>query len=139
MSTVPQILTDALERLPQPLFDPRPLWECVEVMEVDRAIATITELISLYLTDSLGYRERILEAIAQKDDDALRRAAHTLKSSSRSLGAAALGELCESLEEHAIAKRFTLASLQKRRFEKNFDDSLTILKQLQQDLSASIP
>ena len=128
-------LKTLFEQLPSPLFDTTLLWECCEVMDTDDAIATVLELIALYLDDAVVQRDRIQIAIAQKDGDQLRRAAHTLKSSSRSLGAAALGELCETLEEHAIAHRLALASLQQGRFEQIFDQSLTILAQLHQDIS----
>lgn len=128
-------LKTLLDQLPSPLFDCTLLWDCFEVMDIDDAIATVSELIALYLDDAVVHRDRIQTAIAQKDGDQLRRAAHTLKSSSRSLGAAALGDLCEILEEHAIANRLTLASLQRNRLEQLFDQSLTILAKLHREIA----
>ena len=128
------VLSLALDKLPSPLFDTQLLWELVEVIGADQAIAAIPELITLFTRDAPNYRETILTAILQQDGEPLRQSAHTLKSSSRSLGAAGLGQACETLEEHAINGRFDLALQQHLAFETLFDTSLTILNQLAQDL-----
>ncbi|MEM9771964.1 MAG: Hpt domain-containing protein [Cyanobacteria bacterium P01_D01_bin.73] len=124
-----------LNQLPTPLFDPAPLRHYVELAKLNQEIATLIRIIEPYLKDASTYRQQVCQAIAQEDADALRRAAHTLKSSSRSLGAIELGKICEAMEQNAIAKRFAIASLQRRKLEKVFDESVRILTQLSQDLS----
>ncbi|MEM1427065.1 MAG: Hpt domain-containing protein [Cyanobacteria bacterium P01_H01_bin.130] len=127
-------LSEALEQLPRPLFDTQLLLELIDVIGAESAIAAIPELITLFAQDAPQYRTAILTAIAQEDGDTLRRSAHTLKSSSRSLGAAGLGQVCEALEECAIKGRFDLARQQHAEFEPLLDQSLTILNQLAQRL-----
>ncbi len=134
MTGLPPSLSQALEQLPRPLFDTQLLLELIDVIGPEQAIAAIPELITLFVRDAPQYRAAILTAITQQDGDTLRRSAHTLKSSSRSLGAASLGQACESLEEYAIQGRFDLARQQRPEFETLLEQSLTILNQLAQDL-----
>jgi PAS domain S-box-containing protein len=67
-------------------------------MAGDDAAAIITELIDYYLEDSPKLLQSIMEAIKQEDANGLQRAAHTLKSSSASLGALKFSQLCKALE-----------------------------------------
>lgn len=57
------------------------------------------QLMTLYLTSSLTLMEGIRSAVASRDSQALMNAAHTLKSSSMSLGATGLGGTCARLEQ----------------------------------------
>ena len=134
MTGTPSSLFQTLEKLPRPLFETQLLLELIDVIGAEQAIAAIPELIALFAKDAPQYRAAILTAIAQQDGETLRRSAHTLKSSSRSLGAASLGQACESLEECAINHRFDLARQQHPEFETLLEESLTILNQLAQDL-----
>ncbi len=58
----------------------------------------LTKLISVYFESSLKQVKGILDAVADHDAAALEIAAHTLKSSSASLGAVNFGEMCRELE-----------------------------------------
>ncbi len=66
----------------------------------------LAELIDTYLADSTGLVAELHRALAAGDTDAFRRAAHTLKSSSASLGAASLSARWKELE--MIARGGTL-------------------------------
>lgn len=57
------------------------------------------KLISLYLNFSSGLVEHIKSAIRASDGQSLASAAHSLKSSSLSMGARKLGALCHELEQ----------------------------------------
>ena len=61
------------------------------------------KVLSLYLFDSPKLVEGILSAVEKGDGESLRRAAHTLKSSSANVGANDLPELCRKIEEMARA------------------------------------
>jgi PAS domain S-box-containing protein len=61
----------------------------------------VAEIISLYLEDSPKQVEAIKAAMAGRDSDLLRNAAHKLKGSSAQVGAIVLSEVCRSLEEIA--------------------------------------
>jgi HPt (histidine-containing phosphotransfer) domain-containing protein len=61
----------------------------------------LAELIDTYLVDGVGLLAAVELAIADRNADDLRRAAHSLKSNSATLGARALAALCLELEEQA--------------------------------------
>jgi HPt (histidine-containing phosphotransfer) domain-containing protein len=63
--------------------------------------AFMSELIDTYLEDASGLLGSMQRAIASLDTVELRRAAHTLKSSSASVGARVLAGLCQDLEQRA--------------------------------------
>ena len=63
--------------------------------------AFLAELIDTFLADGTDLVSSIRTAAASGDAAALRRAAHTLKSNSRTFGATALGDLCQQIEERA--------------------------------------
>jgi HPt (histidine-containing phosphotransfer) domain-containing protein len=58
----------------------------------------VRDLIDAYVTDSAGQLEAIEEALAADDAEALVRPAHTLKSSSATVGAMDLSSLARTLE-----------------------------------------
>lgn len=58
----------------------------------------LAELMGDYVEDAPELARQIADAAAAEDRDALRIAAHTLKSNSRDFGAVALAELCADLE-----------------------------------------
>ncbi len=60
------------------------------------------ELIEAYVQDSQALTEAMQNALAGGDDEALRRAAHTLKSNSASVGATRLAALCRELEQSGL-------------------------------------
>jgi hypothetical protein len=63
-----------------------------------RADSILNKIIKLYLADSPQYLQQIEAAIAHGDADALRKAAHSLGSSSANLGALAFAQACKQIE-----------------------------------------
>ena len=61
--------------------------------------------IDTFLDDAPGLMAEIEGAVASGDAAALRRAAHTLKSNSRTFGALRLGDLGQVIEEYAASAR----------------------------------
>ncbi|MBD2087126.1 Hpt domain-containing protein [Coleofasciculus sp. FACHB-542] len=62
------------------------------------AEAILGEMIDCYLDDAPKLLEAIAIAVAQANAPQLQRTAHTLKSSSATLGATTLAQLCKELE-----------------------------------------
>ena len=72
----------------------------------------LERLIAAYLDEAPKHVTGIKVGIAAGDQDAVKIAAHTLKSSSANLGAIRLAELCQSIESAAVTNdRTTLADL----------------------------
>ncbi len=96
-----------------PSFDPTVLQELRASVGGDDGF--ITELINTYRADSGGQLDAIEAAITGSDPAALVRPAHSLKSSSASVGAQKLSEICRGLELDArsglIADGARLAAL----------------------------
>lgn len=59
------------------------------------------EVVVLYLDDAPRYLDEARGAIASQDCEALHRAVHSLKGSSRYVGGASLADLCQELENEA--------------------------------------
>jgi CheY-like chemotaxis protein/HPt (histidine-containing phosphotransfer) domain-containing protein len=72
--------------------------------------AILTKLISLYFDSSSRHIKSILDAVNDNDISSLQTAAHTLKSSSASLGAMNLSEKCKELEMMARSGDITDAA-----------------------------
>lgn len=68
----------------------------------DEDTAGIRELLNDYLTDAERLRAEIYRAVSDKDEDALRLAAHSLKSTSATFGARQLSSLCAEFEQCSI-------------------------------------
>ena len=60
--------------------------------------SVLANVVRAYLESSAELLGELHDAAETRDAEALRRAAHTLKSSSRNVGARTLGDLCEHLE-----------------------------------------
>jgi histidine phosphotransfer protein HptB len=71
--------------------------------------AFLAELIDTYLADAPGLLMVMRDALAAREGAGLRRAAHTLKSTSATLGAHRLADLCRRLE-HAEGPAETLVA-----------------------------
>lgn len=82
--------------------------------------AYIRELLSDYLLDAERLRGEIYRAVSDKDADALRRATHTLKSTSATFGARHLSLLCAEFEQSSI--KADIAGVERRLGE--FDEIL---------------
>jgi HPt (histidine-containing phosphotransfer) domain-containing protein len=64
----------------------------------ENADEILAEMIDCYLEDAPKLLEAIAQAVTQGDAKQLRQAAHTLKSSSLTLGATTLSNFCKDLE-----------------------------------------
>jgi len=82
----------------------------------------IVELIDLYLEDAPQWVEAIRAAVAQADAASIKRAAHTLKGSSGSVGVCQVAEICKLFEQTDFdslpARGETLMQLLDREFER---------------------
>jgi HPt (histidine-containing phosphotransfer) domain-containing protein len=74
------------------------------------ASALLGLLIDVYLEETPTLLEKLSGAIVRGDADARKQAAHTLKSSSASLGATKFSKLCEELESMEASKTTAIAS-----------------------------
>ncbi len=59
----------------------------------------VRRVISIYLTSSMEQLDRLRDAVRVEDPEAMRQAAHALKASSQNVGAKALSDRCQLLEE----------------------------------------
>lgn len=64
-------------------------------------------LITTYITDSKGRRDRLVEAVERGDFSAIRHEAHGLKGSSRNIGANNFADICAVLEAQATHEDHT--------------------------------
>ncbi len=78
------------------LFDQQIIGELKEIMGDDIGI-----LLETFISDSNEKLNELSDAISQCEPEQVRRTAHSLKGSSRNVGAAALALLCEKLEYQA--------------------------------------
>jgi HPt (histidine-containing phosphotransfer) domain-containing protein len=84
------------------VLDSAALDELQEMVGGDAAF--LAELIDTFLDDGPTLLTAMQTAVAAGDAVSLRRAAHTLKSNSRTFGASALANLCQSIEEQATSE-----------------------------------
>jgi HPt (histidine-containing phosphotransfer) domain-containing protein len=87
--------------MPDPTLDSVALEELLETVGDDREF--LAELIETYLGDSPGLFEELRAGLTTGDAVAVRRAAHTLKSTSASFGATRLAGICREMETSAGA------------------------------------
>ncbi len=87
---------------PDAAFDPVAIDKLLELVGGDRN--GLVELIDSFLNDLAVLLKDLRHAVSTEDTELLRRAAHTLKSSSRDFGAIRLSELCQQLEAKAKAE-----------------------------------
>ena len=91
---------------PQPILDPA-------AHDAIRAIgqaALLSRVVALYLGESPKLIEALRSAVAVNAGEALLRAAHTLKSSSRGLGGIRLSAVCAECESRVRAGRLAEAA-----------------------------
>ena len=82
----------------EPIFDPNVLNEMLDLMGGDLEI--VDDIANTWLDEA----PELVAGTAEGDDaEAVRHHSHTLKSSSRSVGAMRLGALCEQIEHAARA------------------------------------
>ena len=86
---------------PVPPLEPvdRTAWETIATFQRPEQPSVLHKIIGLYLTSSQAQIAQLRQALQGQDYDALRVLAHTLKSSSATLGAHRLAALAKQLEE----------------------------------------
>ena len=73
--------------------------ESLRALERQGSPGVVRRSVAFYLEDAPPLLRTIRDAVGRADADALRRAAHSLKSSSANLGAVRLARLCQELEQ----------------------------------------
>jgi CheY-like chemotaxis protein/HPt (histidine-containing phosphotransfer) domain-containing protein len=76
-------------------------FESLRALQQPGAPDLLERIITLYLDDAPRLCQAMREAVAADDSGALQRAAHTLKSNSRTVGALHLADLCQEMEARA--------------------------------------
>ncbi len=95
----------------RPIFDEHALDQYREFWG-EEANEVIRELLTMFLEQTPSHMDTLRAAFQVGDLSAVRRVAHTLKSSSGSVGAYALADICQQVEDLALAKDIeTLRSL----------------------------
>ncbi|MEQ9001512.1 MAG: response regulator [Coleofasciculus sp. B1-GNL1-01] len=79
------------------------IWQSLEKLAGAKAHIVLDKIVGDYLEDAPERLQAIQSAIATQDAEALRQAAHSLRSSSANLGAVTLSHLCKKLEALASA------------------------------------
>lgn len=79
---------------------PPPLVDATVLADLDGALgpAFVVECITLYLADAQRLRAEVTDALTGGDPPTITRAVHALGSSSATIGAQALAELCRGVE-----------------------------------------
>ena len=73
-------------------------WAMIKELEKKGAPNLLRRMMNLYVDNSPGLLSHMKASLAASDPSGLYRAAHSLKSNSRYIGAYSLGDLCEQLE-----------------------------------------
>jgi HPt (histidine-containing phosphotransfer) domain-containing protein len=100
----PSLLDPALDPALAPVLDPVAI-DRIRDMERRGAAKLLERLVRTYLATAGRLVDDVEAGFAREDVAAVRLAAHTLKSSSASLGAAALGGTCAAIESCALEGR----------------------------------
>lgn len=87
------------------------------------------EMVTLYIDNSQERIEEISQAINQNDIEAIIRPAHTLKSTSRQMGAIKLSDIAETMEKNAKAMHKDAANIDSdiTNFSSNIDNMKVVL------------
>jgi HPt (histidine-containing phosphotransfer) domain-containing protein len=95
-------MTEATSSPARPLLD-RAALEVIRALQSEAAPDLLAQVVRLYFQSAADLIARVRAGLAAGDHEAVRIAAHTLKSSSANLGAGALAEMCKQLEVAARA------------------------------------
>jgi two-component system sensor histidine kinase/response regulator len=131
--------SNAFRGLP-PSYDPidQSALDVIRAAQPDAPNELLAELIALYLDDAPGRITAMRAAIEAGDMDALRVAAHTLKSSSAQLGAMKLSACCKELEELARAESLTGAVAMLSSLDREFQFVRIALGRMGAECSAQV-
>ena len=84
------------------MLDPRAL-DQIRALERPGAPSMLGKVIEVYLNTTPDLLSAMREGVAQRNSEAIRQAAHSLKSASANLGATELAQMCQALEGQARA------------------------------------
>jgi len=93
----------------------------LQALESNGSPGLVSRVIETYLRTSPEMIESIRQALGSEDAEAIERAAHSLKSSSATLGALELAELCKELEQIGREAETTRAAEVFASLETEFD------------------
>ncbi len=71
----------------------------IRALSAERGAALVQRVVTAYVDDTPRHLQTLRRAIAGLDTDALRKVAHSLKSSSANVGADVLAQLCKDMEQ----------------------------------------
>ncbi|HEY9596195.1 MAG TPA: response regulator, partial [Cyanophyceae cyanobacterium] len=95
----------------------------------------VVRVIDSYLEDAPKLLQSMAEAVTQKDSSLFVRMAHTLKSSSATLGAAYLAQLCQELETSAAKNSLEVAAARVQQVEIEYAQAKAALLALRQQIN----
>jgi HPt (histidine-containing phosphotransfer) domain-containing protein len=101
----------------------------IRLLERGGAAGVLARVVELYLQGTPPLIDRMRRALDADDQEALRAAAHTLKSSSANVGAMKLHGLCKELELQARHRRIVDPVGQVNTIEREFIAARTLLQQ----------
>lgn len=101
----------------------------IEALQRPGKPALLERIVGLFKTESSQTLSSLLDGIDSMDMEAVRVAAHTLKSSSAYVGAIDLSERCRELEQAALEQNYPACIALGDSVEEIFTDSCTALDQ----------
>ena len=120
--------------MPDPTLDPGGLGVLLETIGGDRGF--LAELIETYLSDTPGLFTQLRDGLAAGDAPGVRRAAHTLKSTSATFGAVRLAAIAREVETAAADNDLTGADRRIDAAQAEFD---LVRGLLQATVDAGVP
>jgi PAS domain S-box-containing protein len=102
--------------------------EGIRILQQEGEADFLTELIDLYLDESVKLMDRIHTGIAESDPVGLRKASHALKGSCGNMGAKVLMKYCAELEELAIRGDLDASRAYMPRVEQEYERVTVFLK-----------
>ncbi|HSM54556.1 MAG TPA: Hpt domain-containing protein [Candidatus Sulfomarinibacteraceae bacterium] len=94
---------------------------------------TVAEIAPIFRRNALNIMFAMREALAQRDRDRLRLAAHTMKGTSGNLGLLRLANMCQAVEDLAEEDAFAAAALELRNIAAEFRQVQQVLEELDCD------
>jgi two-component system, sensor histidine kinase and response regulator len=101
-------------------------WDMIKRLQKEGTPNLLHKIIELYFDNSSKLISTMKESLAVNDPEALHRAAHSLKSNSRYLGAFPLGDLCQQLEAMSKSEGIT-------------DRSGTLVTEIEREYAEAVP
>ena len=115
---------DSIENTNSKPFDPNVL---AKIIGDD--LATLMEFTNNYRQAVIEYKEKIQQALNESNNDAISTLAHSLKSSSRAMGAFGLADCCQLLENHREGSDNTVPLKLLENFDKQIESVINAIDQ----------